>query len=203
MPAGTLNRLLVLSGPSGAGKSTLLKRLFKEHGARFGFSVSHTTRAPRPGEVHGRDYHFVDRTVMDSLIAGGAFLESAEFSKNVYGTSFEAVRDVHASGRTCVLDIDLQGVQSVKRAVASNPGDFDVGYVFIAPPSIEVLKQRLEGRGTETPESIKLRLEAAQREMDFARANSSFHDRIIVNDDADAAYGELLDFITAAGVISA
>ncbi len=186
-------RLLVVSGPSGAGKSTLLKRLLADHSSRFGFSVSHTTRSARPGEADGRDYHFVDRSAFESLAAAGAFLETAEFSRNLYGTSLEAVRRVHDAGRTCVLDIDLQGVQSVKRAASS--AGLVASYVLVRPPTVDDLRTRLMVRGTETPESLALRLEAAERDIAFADAHPGFHDAVIVNDSVDRAYSELLAFV--------
>ncbi|XP_032190999.1 guanylate kinase isoform X1 [Mustela erminea] len=136
-------RPVVLSGPSGAGKSTLLKRLLQEHGSVFGFSVSHTTRDPRPGEENGKevkpqlallaDYYFVTREVMQRDIAAGDFIEHAEFSGNLYGTSKAAVRAVQAMNRICVLDVDLQGVRNIKKT------DLRPIYIFVQPPSLDVL----------------------------------------------------------------
>uniref|UniRef100_A0A3Q7NK93 Guanylate kinase n=2 Tax=Callorhinus ursinus TaxID=34884 RepID=A0A3Q7NK93_CALUR len=126
-------RPVVLSGPSGAGKSTLLKRLLQEHGSVFGFSVSHTTRDPRPGEENGKDYYFVTREVMQRDIAAGDFIEHAEFSGNLYGTSKAAVRAVQAMNRICVLDVDLQGVRNIKKT------DLQPIYIFVQPPSLDVL----------------------------------------------------------------
>nr|KAF6348672.1 guanylate kinase 1 [Myotis myotis] len=141
-------RPVVLSGPSGAGKSTLLKRLLQEHGSIFGFSVSHTTRDPRPGEENGKDYYFVTREVMQRDIAAGDFIEHAEFSGNLYGTSKAAVRVVQAMNRICVLDVDLQGVRNLKKT------DLRPIYIFVQPPTLEVLEQRLRQRNTETEESL-------------------------------------------------
>ncbi|KAJ3564104.1 hypothetical protein NP233_g8519 [Leucocoprinus birnbaumii] len=101
-------RPLVLSGPSGVGKSTLLARLFAKYPDSFGFSVSHTTRPPRPGEVDGTHYHFVSHDDFKGLIADGAFIEHAEFSGNFYGTSFATVRGIQAQGKRCILDIEAQ-----------------------------------------------------------------------------------------------
>ncbi|XP_032482735.1 guanylate kinase isoform X5 [Phocoena sinus] len=126
-------RPVVLSGPSGAGKSTLLKRLLQEHSSIFGFSVSHTTRDPRPGEENGKDYYFVTREVMQRDIAAGDFIEHAEFSGNLYGTSKAAVRAVQAMNRICVLDVDLQGVRNIKKT------DLRPVYIFVQPPSLDVL----------------------------------------------------------------
>ena len=108
-------RPIVVAGPSGSGKSTLLKRLMAEFSGCFAFSVSHTTRQPRSGEVDGREYHFVSRENMLAAIERGEFIESAEFSGNLYGTSIRAVRDAVATGRICILEIDMQGVKQVKQ----------------------------------------------------------------------------------------
>ncbi|KAG1219982.1 hypothetical protein G6F35_007041 [Rhizopus arrhizus] len=107
----TAAKIFVISGPSGSGKSTLLKKLFSEYPSTFGFSISHTTRKPRPGEQDGKDYHFVEKEHMISEVEAGKFIESATFSGNMYGTSIKAVEDVVAQGKVCVLDIDMQGVK--------------------------------------------------------------------------------------------
>lgn len=99
---------IVISGPSGAGKSTLLKRLLAKYPDRFGFSVSHTTRAPRAGEQHGREYHFTDRDEFIQLVEDGRFVEHAQFGSNLYGTSVKAVKDVAEQGRVCILDIEME-----------------------------------------------------------------------------------------------
>ena len=175
--------LLVVSGPSGSGKSTLLKRLLATHAESFGFSVSHTTRSPRPGEADGREYHFVTPAAFGELAESRAFVEWARFSANMYGTSFVAVEAVQATGRTCVLDIDLQGVQSVKKA------GLEARFVFVQPPTLEELETRLRARNTENEESLQLRLEAARRDMQHA-ATPGVYDKVIVNDDLERAYSE-------------
>ncbi|KAJ1968136.1 guanylate kinase [Dispira parvispora] len=181
-------RPVVVSGPSGTGKSTLLQRLFANHPQTFGFSVSHTTRTPRAGEVDGVNYHFVTREKFSSMVTQHEFIEWAEFSKNFYGTSIQAVKDVMQQDKMCILDIDMQGVQSVKKT------DLNARFVFIAPPSTQVLEERLRGRGTETEASLQLRLETAQKELAYAEQPGA-HDKIIVNDDLDTAYQQLEDFI--------
>lgn len=185
MPA----RPIVISGPSGTGKSTLLKRLFAEFPDRFGFSVSHTTRKPRSGEVNGKDYHFVEVPEFKKLIEDGAFIEWAQFSGNYYGTTTNAVREVSEKmGRQCILDIDMQGVISVKKT------DLNARFLFVAPPSLEQLRARLEGRGTETPESLEKRMAQAELELKYAEGPNA-HDKIIVNDDLEAAYKQFKEFI--------
>ncbi|KNE70368.1 guanylate kinase [Allomyces macrogynus ATCC 38327] len=168
-------RPLVVSGPSGSGKSTLLNRLFKEFPDQFGFSVSHTTRSPRPGETDGVSYHFVTREAFDAVVAAHGFIEHAEFSGNCYGTSIAAVQAVTAtpapSGRprVCVLDIEQAGVRNVKKS------DLHARFVFIKPPSVEKIEKReLEGEGI-----------------------PGTHDVIIVNDDAARAYEELKAWVIA------
>ncbi|KAH9066587.1 guanylate kinase [Lactarius vividus] len=175
-------RPLVLSGPSGSGKSTLLKRLFAEHPGQFAFSVSHTTRPPRPGEVDGIQYHFVSREDFSSLRDRGGFVEHAEFSGNFYGTSKQAIASIVESGKRCILDIEVQGVRQIKST------DLNPVYCFIAPPSLSILRNRLIGRGTETDAAVEKRLKTALVEIEYARLPGA-HDHIIVNDDLDRAYG--------------
>jgi guanylate kinase len=182
-----MSRPVVISGPSGTGKSTLLKKLFAEFPDKFGFSISHTTRSPRAGEQDGVDYHFTTVENFKKLIENKEFIEWAQFSGNYYGTSKKSVRDVAEKGKICLLDIDMQGVKSVKAS------DLNAKYLFVAPPSIEDLKARLVGRGTETEESIQKRLSAAAGEMEYA--NTGAHDKIIVNKDLDVAYDEFKSFI--------
>lgn len=217
-------RPVIISGPSGAGKSTILKRLFAEFPDRFGFSVSRmsasssfeqrpictrnghfltssikiridTTRAPRPGEQDGREYHFTTRENFESMIADNQFVENAIFGGNRYGTSFAAVADVAAKGRVCILDIELEGVKQVDRLSNEDKLPFArPKFLFLAPPSVEVLEQRLRGRGTDTEEAIQKRLNQAKVEMDFAKTGA-IHEKVVVNDDLDKAYKEVRDFI--------
>ncbi|XP_066537138.1 guanylate kinase isoform X3 [Hoplias malabaricus] len=177
-------RPVVLSGPSGAGKSTLLKRLMKEYEGVFGFSVSHTTRKPRPGEENGKDYHYVSREVMKAGIENGEFIENAEFSGNMYGTSKAAVQDVQAQNLICILDIDMQGVKNIKRT------DLNPIYISIQPPSMSVLEMRLRDRKTESEESLQKRLQAARVDLEISKEPGLF-DVVIVNDDLDEAYVKL------------
>ncbi|CDQ75760.1 unnamed protein product [Oncorhynchus mykiss] len=177
-------RPVVLSGPSGAGKSTLMKMLLRDYDGVFGFSVSHTTRSPRPGEVDGKDYHFSNREAMQEDIDDGTYIENAEFSGNLYGTSKSSVDEVRANGLICILDVDIQGVRNIKQT------DLDPIYVSIQPPSIEILEKRLRDRNTETEESLQKRLEAARVDMELSNEPGVF-DMLIVNDDLEEAYEKL------------
>ncbi|KAJ0012287.1 hypothetical protein NQD34_013262 [Periophthalmus magnuspinnatus] len=177
-------RPVVLSGPSGAGKSTLLKKLMKEYDSVFGFSVSHTTRNPRPGEVNGKDYHYVTREAMQAGIDNGEFIENAVFSGNMYGTSKAAVQDVQAKKLICILDIDMQGVRNIKHT------DLNPIYISIQPPSLDVLEKRLRDRKTESEESLQRRLHAAKVDMELSKEPGMF-DVVIINDHLDEAYVQL------------
>ncbi|KAL2911642.1 hypothetical protein HK105_208906 [Polyrhizophydium stewartii] len=181
---------LVVSGPSGSGKSTLLEKLFAKFPDSFGFSVSHTTRQPRPGETPGKSYHYISREEFDTMVAESKFIEHAEFSGNCYGTSIAAIEAVKASGRICVLDLEVRGVQSIKAL------GLGAKFLFIQPPSIEALEKRLRGRNTETEESLAKRLKSAQESLDYAAQPGSY-DKIIVNEDQDKAYAELEAFVLA------
>uniref|UniRef100_A0A3Q4HK28 Guanylate kinase n=1 Tax=Neolamprologus brichardi TaxID=32507 RepID=A0A3Q4HK28_NEOBR len=177
-------RPVVLSGPSGAGKSTLLKRLMKEHEGVFGFSVSHTTRNPRPGEEDGKDYHFTTREAMQEGIDKGEFIEHAEFSGNIKAS----VEDVRAKNLICILDVDIQGVRRIKET------DLNPIYISIQPPSMDVLEKRLRDRQTETEESLQKRLEAARVDMELSKEPGVF-DAVIINDDIEKAYEELKEIL--------
>jgi guanylate kinase len=181
-------RPVVVAGPSGVGKSTLITMLRERYPESFGFSVSHTTRLPRPGESGGVQYHFVSRDTFEELARDGAFVETAEFAGNCYGTSKRALNDVNESGRICLLDIDLQGVRQVKRAEG-----LDAGFVFLAPPSKAVLEARLRGRGDTSPAAIEKRLLTANIELEAA-AEVGLFDFVVVNDDKQRA---VLEFANA------
>ncbi|MFD8328378.1 guanylate kinase [Streptomyces lydicus] len=168
-------RLTVLSGPSGVGKSTVVAHMRKVH-PEVWLSVSATTRKPRPGEQHGVQYFFVDDGEFDKLIANGELLEWAEFAGNRYGTPRQAVLDRLERGEPVLLEIDLQGARQVRESMP------EAQLVFLAPPSWEELVRRLTGRGTEAPDVIERRLEAArvelaaEKEFDLTLVNTSVED---------------------------
>ena len=170
-------QLFVVSAPSGAGKTTVLKAVLSTLPA-VGFSVSHTTRPPRPGEVEGRDYFFVSSDEFSRRRQRGDFLEWAEVHGNLYGTSRQAVTDRLAQGQDCVLDIDVQGARQLREHRDLNPV-----FVFIAPPSLTELERRLTGRQTESAATLALRLANARTEL----AALGLYDYVIVNDDLSQA----------------
>ena len=171
----------MLSGPSGVGKSTVVAHMRKAH-PEVWLSVSATTRRPRPGERHGVQYFFVDDEEFDKLIANGELLEWAEFAGNRYGTPRAAVLDQLDAGEPVLLEIDLQGARQVRESMP------EAQLVFLAPPSWEELVRRLTGRGTEAPEVIERRLEAAKIEL---AAESEF-DTTLVNTSVEDVARELL-----------
>jgi len=180
---------IVVSGPSGGGKSTLLNRLFKDYPGCFAFSVSHTTRKPRPGEEHGKDYYFVAKDEMLKDIEAGKFLEHAAFGGNLYGTSKQAVKDIQTTGRICILDVELQGVRSIRKT------DLKPRYIFVKPPSIEVLEGRLRKRGTESEESLTKRLNHARTDMKAAEDEPGLFDYVVINDDLEKAYQDFIKIL--------
>lgn len=186
---GRLGLILVISAPSGTGKSTLIRKFCAEF-PRLAFSVSYTTRSPRPEEVHGREYHFVSREEFLALREQGVFAEWAEVHGRFYGTPRAAVLDLLSQGRDVLFDIDIQGARQLRAA-------FPQGcLVFLLPPSRRALEERLMGRGTEDRETLDRRLGNARMEMDQA----GFFDFQIVNDDLEQAYQKLRTVYLAEGL---
>lgn len=178
--------LLILSSPSGAGKTTLCSRLRGEF-PKLRFSVSHTTRKPRPTEVDGREYHFVDRTTFEQMIRAGAFAEHAEVHGNLYGTTIKEIEVARQTAEGVLFDIDYQGARQIKAHFPEAVG------AFVLPPSLAELERRLRGRGTEDEPTTRRRLEAAKGEI----AHYGFFDYVVVNDDIDQAYGRLRSIVIA------
>ena len=184
-------RPLIVCGPSGAGKSTLIKRLVAEHPEDFGFSVSHTTRGPRTGEQDGEDYHFTTTEDMLEMIKNGRFIEHAHVHNRIYGTSVQAVTDVMQRREICILDIDVQGVQTIMESEAHN--ELHPKYLFIRPLDVRVLEKRLISRATDSLDAINSRVKTASFEIEVAQKLP--FDGVVVNDDLDTAYAELVNFI--------
>lgn len=179
--------LLILSSPSGAGKTTLTKYLLEEL-PDYTFSVSHTTRSPRKGEVDGVHYHFVDRARFETLRAAGGFAEWAEVHGNLYGTSLAELDRARAQGkRGIVFDIDYQGARQIK---ATRPEAIGV---FVLPPSLEILRKRLEGRATDDVSVIERRFAHSKVEIE----HYGFFDYLLVNDELDTSKRVLLGIALA------
>lgn len=186
---GTLRHapIIVVAGPSGVGKGTVIAWA-REHLPSAWLSVSATTRAPRPGEVDGENYHFLSRDAFDAMVEAGGFLEWAEYAGNRYGTPLQPLLDHAAAGQPVLLEIELQGARQVRTRLPH------ATLVFIAPPSWEELVRRLTGRGTEAPDVVAARLATARDEMAAERE----FDRTIVNDDVETAGRALVDLLESA-----
>lgn len=181
-----IGHLYIVAAPSGAGKTTLVRMLL-ENDPAIRLSISCTTRAPRPGEEDGREYHFVDVPDFVERVSRGEFLEWAEVHGNYYGTSKRWIEAELTAGRDVLLEIDWQGAQQVRKAFPEAIG------VFILPPSLVTLKERLSGRGTDSLEVIARRMAAARDEM---RHVDEF-DYVIINDDLQQALGNLRSVVSA------
>jgi guanylate kinase len=172
-------KMVVISGPSGSGKSTLCKRLLED--PRVTFSVSATTRKPRPGEVDGRDYFFLTPEEFKARVARGEFIEHAEVFGNMYGTLRGPMQQALAEGKVYLLEIDVQGANQLR--ALGEPGV----YIFVAPPDFDELRKRLHKRNTEAPEVLERRLHKAEDEY---RERTKYH-HIVINDDLERALEEI------------
>ena len=182
----TTGVLFVVSAPSGAGKTSLLRALIPTD-PRLQLSVSHTTRGARPGEQDGTHYHFVDRARFEAMVAAGEFVEHARVFDNLYGTAERSVRDVLGANLDVVLEIDWQGARQVR---ARFP---EAVSVFIVPPSVEALRERLSGRGQDSAEIIDRRMRDARSEL----SHFGEYDYLVVNDDFDEALADLRAIVGA------
>ena len=178
--------LFVVSSPSGGGKGTLIRKVLSQV-PNLSYSVSFTTRAPRNGEVDGREYFFVDRERFEKMVAAGEFLEWAHVHSKLYGTARQQLMREIGEGRDIILEVDVQGAASVRSLMADSVS------IFILPPSFEVLKQRLEARGTDSPEELDLRLRNAHLEL---KDYSAFQ-YVILNDDLDRAANQMTAIVHA------
>jgi guanylate kinase len=179
-------RIFVVSGPSGSGKSTIIREV-RNRIEKLTYSVSHTSRRPRPGETDGVEYHFVDRETFRSMIAGNEFAEWAEVFEDYYGTSHAELNDKSARGLDTIMDLDVQGALNMRRAVK------DCVLVFVLPPSMKTLEERLRARGTDGDRAVRKRLEEASAEIRSARR----YDFLVVNDRLRQAVQELESVILA------
>lgn len=174
--------LFVFSGPSGVGKGTLNAMLFAEFGDQIAFSVSATTRAPREGEIDGKHYFFISRQEFENRIANNDFLEYAQFAGNCYGTPKPYVLSLLEQGKNVLLEIEVQGAMQVMERMP------ECVSIFVLPPSFEELERRLRGRGTESEEKVRARLETARGEIAYA---PRYQYQIVNGEDVDAAYQQL------------
>ena len=181
LPAEYARRPLVLVGPSGVGKGRLVKSLMRDYKRFFIKLVTHTTRGPRPDETNGTSYHFVTKDSFHRMVGEGKFMEWAQVHDNCYGTSIEAWQSGQSTGKICIMEIDVQGARSIK-ALAPTYG-IRPKFLFIAPPAIEKLRERLLLRGTETSEQIQLRIASAERELAESKKDDNLFDLVVVNDD--------------------
>ena len=176
----------VVAAPSGTGKTTVCRQVVARD-SQIEFSVSHTTRKQRAGEVDGRDYFFVSEPEFRQLVAEDAFLEWAEYNSHLYGTSWRAIEAGLARGHELLLEIEVQGARQVR---ARRP---DARLIFLLPPSLEDLRRRLQGRGTDSREEIRRRLQVAERELEAIKE----FDYAVTNDDLESCVVNLLEIIRA------
>ena len=179
--------MFILSSPSGAGKTTVARRLL-EHDAELALSVSVTTRVPRPGEVNGRDYHFVDEPAFEAMVERGELLEWAVVFGHYYGTPKAHIKAGLREGRDFLFDIDWQGTQQLYQRM-----EVDVVRVFLLPPSISQLEQRLRGRGTDSDAVIEGRMARARAEI----SHWDGYDYVVVNDDFDRCFAQVHGILQA------
>ena len=182
--------LLVVVGQSGSGKSTLITRLMKEFPTSFGYSISHTTRAPRAGETDGVSYHFVKPEQFMQLVDDGKFIEHAIVHNTMYGTSEVSIKNVTSKNQVCTMDLDIKGAENLRK----HPTLKSL-IVFVEPPSLDILEARLRGRGTETEDRILTRLTNAKMEIEYFRSHPNFFDGAVVNDDFEECYAAFRELV--------
>ena len=182
-----MSKVIIISAPSGSGKSTLISFLMKENALRLEFSVSATTRQPRGQEVNGKDYHFLSVNDFEKKISENAFVEYEQvYQGRYYGTLKSEIERIFSNGNNVIFDVDVKGGINLKKIF----GDKALS-VFIQPPSVEELRKRLQGRGTDSVEEIEKRVAKAEEEMSYAKN----FDRIIINDDLGKASKEIIETV--------
>ena len=179
--------LIVLSGPSGVGKGTVRKEIFDDPTTSYKYSISMTTRQMREGEVNGVDYFFKTKEEFEALIQEDQFIEYAEYVGNYYGTPVQYVKDTMAEGHDVFLEIEVEGAKQVRKKFP------DALFIFLAPPSLDHLKERLIGRGTETDEKIQSRVNEARKEVEMM----NLYDYVVVNDDVHLAKERIQSIVEA------
>jgi len=177
-------RIFIFSGPSGSGKSTILAKVLENDPTAF-FSISATTRNPRPGEVNGVNYHFVSKEVFEDMIKNDKLLEYAQYVDNYYGTPSTPVFECVEAGRDVIIEVEVQGFEQLRTKLP------EAISIFIAPPSMEILEERLRNRSTETEEKIVKRITTAKKEMEYAK----LYNHTVINSDLQTAIKETLDII--------
>ena len=179
--------LIVLSGPSGVGKGTVRKKIFDDPSTSYKYSISMTTRDKREGEVDGVDYFFKAKSEFEELIKQDQFIEYAEFVENYYGTPVQYVKDTMDQGYDVFLEIEVEGAKQVRKKFP------DALFIFLAPPSLDHLRERLVGRGTESSEKIQSRVHEARREVEMM----NLYDYVVVNDEVDLAKQRIQSIVAA------
>lgn len=179
--------LIVLSGPSGVGKGTVRKKIFDDPSTSYKYSISMTTRDKREGEVDGVDYFFKAKSEFEELIKQDQFIEYAEFVGNYYGTPVQYVKDTMDQGNDVFLEIEVEGAKQVRKKFP------DALFIFLAPPSLDHLRERLVGRGTESSEKIQGRVHEARREVEMM----NLYDYVVVNDEVDLAKQRIQSIVEA------
>ena len=179
--------LIVLSGPSGVGKGTVRKEIFDDPTTSYKYSISMTTRQMREGEVNGVDYFFKTKEEFEALIQEDQFIEYAEYVGNYYGTPVQYVKDTRAEGHDVFLEIEVEGARQVRKKFP------DALFIFLAPPSLDHLKERLIGRGTETDEKIQSRVNEARKEVEMM----NLYDYVVVNDEVHLAKERIQSIVEA------